>query len=94
MQTRSMARREQMSDLLCLLMYMEFLYEPETHYVMQTTESEDECPVCLESMADSECCITECDHVIHSSCAERILKIQGNTCPLCRGQILIRTYIE
>jgi hypothetical protein len=52
----------------------------------QVTES-DTCPICMENLEKTNCCITSCGHQF---CLECIIK-HSNTksdCPLCRGNLL------
>jgi hypothetical protein len=52
----------------------------------KVTES-DTCPICMENLEKTNCCITSCGHQF---CLECIIK-HSNTksdCPLCRGNLL------
>lgn len=47
---------------------------------------EGNCCVCLESLSDLSCMvINPCSHVLHSNCSSGL-----DSCPLCRGKIIIK----
>jgi hypothetical protein len=52
------------------------------------TNTNEECPICMESIGRVNCCTTECGHSYHSSC---LFKNFSNSvdCPLCRKELII-----
>ena len=52
--------------------------------------SNEECPICLSSLSDSDKYITECcKKIFHKTCYIECMKIKTE-CPLCRaGQVVI-----
>lgn len=46
---------------------------------------EIECAICLDIIENESKTITECNHVFHDSCLERIV---NNRCPLCRAALV------
>lgn len=47
-------------------------------------ESQEECPVCMESLADPV--ITHCKHVFCRACISKVIEIQ-HKCPMCRAEL-------
>ena len=47
------------------------------------------CPICLEMIADKNCCITECGHHFCLHCLVNHFNKNGK-CPLCRTQLFIQ----
>jgi hypothetical protein len=54
----------------------------------ENTNTNEECPICMESIGRVNCCTTECGHAFHSSC---LFKNFSNSvdCPLCRKELII-----
>jgi len=52
--------------------------------LLLSIESQDECPVCLESLHNPV--ITACKHVFGYDCIERVISTQQK-CPLCRANL-------
>ena len=49
----------------------------------------NKCPICLELIADKNCCITECGHYFCLHCLVNHFNKNGK-CPLCRTQLFIQ----
>jgi len=49
------------------------------------------CPICLENINDN-CCTTDCGHSYHGLCILKWLSIDGERCPLCNGNIIIKDF--
>lgn len=47
---------------------------------------QEDCPICLESMADKESVETNCKHHFHKECLDEHLRTK-NSCPLCRQRV-------
>jgi len=53
---------------------------------------QEDCPICLESMADKESVETNCKHHFHKECLDEHLRTK-NSCPLCRQRVTGTTVI-
>jgi len=49
--------------------------------------SNTECPICLNAIETTNCCVTECGHQFHSSCIFKNFQ-NSITCPLCRKELV------
>ena len=48
--------------------------------------SNDECPICYDWIdRGKNCVVTECGHTFHTGCLMKNVKINGFSCPSCRG---------
>lgn len=54
-----------------------------TRKKIDNIESNEECPICLESITSSDITTTYCNHTFHYSCIQKMLSY-NNKCPLCR----------
>ncbi|GFR51518.1 hypothetical protein Agub_g13934, partial [Astrephomene gubernaculifera] len=49
---------------------------------------QDDCPICLEPLSASACCITRCRHIFCRPCLENVIaRSAGPGCPLCRAPL-------
>ena len=55
-------------------------------------ESQDDCPVCLESLHQHEPVITHCAHVFGKPCIARVIETQ-HKCPMCRAELESDAYL-
>ena len=55
---------------------------------------EDNCPLCLTSLTDSEVHKTGCDHLFHKKCFDELKKKGFNTCPVCRANLAVAKVIK
>lgn len=53
-------------------------------FIMMTTTTTEECPICLTVLLDDSTKVkTQCHHVFHNACLKTWLQT-NTTCPLCR----------
>lgn len=50
-----------------------------------TSQSHENCPICLEDITDDTIRITSCQHNFHNECLTQWTRT-NNSCPLCRTQ--------
>ena len=43
------------------------------------------CPICLDSCNDNIHILEPCNHMFHNECIIKSLRINGPSCPVCRG---------
>ena len=63
----------------------------------QTTveEEEDDCPICLETLAPEKTCTLTCQHKYHVECLSTYARSvesrqrQKPSCPMCRGDLVL-----
>ena len=56
--------------------------------IQEETEVEEEtCPICLDTLGNTNLFITECGHKFHANCMIRSLRVNGK-CPCCRQKVL------
>jgi hypothetical protein len=60
------------------------LYEKYNEIMMDKSKEKKECPICLDTIHNTDTCTTKCNHTFHLSC---LLKSNDNTCPICRAII-------
>lgn len=64
-------------DFTAMLMFERSLAELQESYA---------CPICLQAVPHTECCIAPCAHVACARCWESALRVKPR-CPLCRGRL-------
>ena len=52
------------------------------------SESEFECPICMDTIGPINCMTTECGHKFHANCLMKNIDRNGFTCPCCRSQMV------
>lgn len=50
---------------------------------------ENNCPLCLNSLTESEVHKTQCKHSFHKKCFDELKPYGFNTCPLCRADVAL-----
>ena len=56
--------------------------------VENTETKQMECSICLEGIKEANAVSTVCHHTFHTTCLAMWQK-QNQTCPLCRGSLLL-----
>jgi hypothetical protein len=56
---------------------------------MSSHTEENECPICLKSLTESEVHTTHCKHLFHKKCFDKLKPYGFNTCPLCRADVAL-----
>jgi hypothetical protein len=57
---------------------------------MSSDTEEDNCPICLNSLTESEVHKTQCGHLFHKKCFDKIIKKE---CPMCRANLAVAKVI-
>ncbi len=58
---------------------------------MSSDTEEDNCPICLNSLTESEVHKTHCGHSFHKNCFDKIIKKE---CPMCRANLAVAEVIK
>ncbi len=56
---------------------------------MSSDMEKDNCPICLNSLTDSEFQTTQCGHSFHKNCFDQLKKKGFDTCPMCRASLTL-----
>ena len=49
----------------------------------------DDCPICMEDLKQTDLLVTRCGHQFHGTCMLRHMKTHDN-CPMCRGVLFTK----
>ena len=47
----------------------------------------DDCPICYNKLEDINVCTTKCGHSFCMGCMLRCIRMDNNTCPICRDKL-------
>ena len=62
------------------------IYKKKLLYEKCKPDHIQECTICLYNIKDKACKIEGCNHMFHTNCLEKHIKMNDNACcPLCRG---------
>lgn len=51
-------------------------------------EETSDCPICYESICNTNCIVTECGHKFHANCLLKNVRFNGYGCPYCRKSMI------
>lgn len=57
--------------------------------VAGSSEGEEACPICLESVTNSVFMPCDCNALVHAACLQSLVDDHNETCPVCRSPLVI-----